>query len=85
MLFDTLYSLMLKNLIRAPSWLLIFLVRLYQATLGLALGGHCRFQPTCSAYFIESVRKHGAVRGAWRGLCRLARCHPWNPGGYDPP
>ena len=49
------------------------------------LGVRCRFQPTCSAYFIEAVQKYGAVRGAWRGLKRIGRCHPFHPGGYDPP
>lgn len=69
----------------APSWLLILLVRAYQITLSPILGGHCRFQPTCSAYFIEAVRKYGAARGALKGLARLARCGPWHQGGYDPP
>jgi putative membrane protein insertion efficiency factor len=45
----------------------------------------CRFIPSCSEYFILSVRKYGPVRGAWRGVRRIARCHPWHPGGYDPP
>ncbi|MGW8257407.1 MAG: membrane protein insertion efficiency factor YidD [Thermoguttaceae bacterium] len=49
------------------------------------LGQHCRFQPSCSQYFIAAVKKHGAVRGAWRGVLRILRCHPWHPGGYDPP
>ena len=69
----------------AASWLLIFLVRCYQVTLRPLLGGHCRFTPTCSAYFIEAVRKYGPVRGSYRGICRLLRCHPLHPGGQDPP
>jgi hypothetical protein len=76
---------LVRALIRLPAWLLILFVRLYQGTLGVVLGGHCRFQPTCSAYFIEAVRKYGAIRGGWRGICRICRCHPWNQGGYDPP
>jgi putative membrane protein insertion efficiency factor len=68
-----------------PAWLAIGLVRLYQWTISPLLGPRCRFQPTCSTYFVESVVKYGVVRGSWRGLRRLCRCHPWSPGGYDPP
>ena len=64
---------------------LILLVRIYQVTLGPFLGGHCRFQPTCSRYFIEAVEKHGPLKGAWMGIVRLLKCHPFHPGGYDPP
>ena len=65
--------------------LLIGLIRVYQYTLSPLLGNVCRFEPSCSVYFIEAVRKYGAVRGACRGIWRILRCHPWNPGGYDPP
>jgi putative membrane protein insertion efficiency factor len=65
--------------------LLIVMVRLYQRLLSPLIGRHCRFQPTCSEYFIESVRKYGAIRGSWRGILRISRCHPWHPGGHDPP
>jgi uncharacterized protein len=68
-----------------PAAFLILVVRGYQCTLSPFIGRHCRFQPTCSVYFIEAVQKYGAVRGAWRGLRRITRCHPWNSGGYDPP
>lgn len=64
--------------------LLIALVRLYQLTLGLILGGHCRFTPTCSEYSIDALRGHGAVRGSWLTLRRLARCHPFGGHGFDP-
>lgn len=73
------------GLVRLPGLLLIVLVRGYQWLISPVLGPHCRFQPTCSVYFIESVRKYGAIRGAWRGILRICRCHPWHPGGYDPP
>ena len=68
-----------------PATLMIALVRCYQIALSPLLGANCRFQPTCSAYFIESVRKYGAVRGGFRGILRICRCHPFHPGGYDPP
>ncbi len=72
-------------LLRAPGLVLIGLVRVYQWTISPMLGRHCRFEPSCSVYFIETVRKYGAVRGAIRGTWRILRCNPWNPGGHDPP
>jgi len=60
-------------------------VRCYQWCVRPILPPACRFQPSCSEYMILAVRKYGAIRGAWRGVCRIARCHPWNAGGYDPP
>jgi putative membrane protein insertion efficiency factor len=64
---------------------LIGCVRIYQWTLSPFLGGYCRFQPTCSHYFIAAVEKYGPWRGALKGLARIGRCHPFHPGGYDPP
>ena len=75
----------LAALVRLPGYLLISLAWLYQRLLSPLLGPRCRFNPTCSTYFIESVRKYGVIRGGWRGIRRICRCHPWNPGGYDPP
>ncbi|MFP4145366.1 MAG: membrane protein insertion efficiency factor YidD [Phycisphaeraceae bacterium] len=66
------------------SRLLILLVYAYRGTLGLFMGGCCRFEPTCSQYMIDAIRKHGPFRGTWRGLKRIARCHPWGGSGYDP-
>lgn len=68
-----------------PRRVLIALVRVYQWTLSPFIGRQCRFTPTCSNYFIGAVQKHGAVRGALRGIGRICRCHPFHPGGYDPP
>jgi len=68
-----------------PSNFLIAGVRFYQVSLGLLVGGRCRFHPSCSNYFIEAVKKYGALRGSWKGICRIGRCHPFHPGGYDPP
>jgi uncharacterized protein len=74
-----------RAIVALPGWILIVLVRLYQWLLSPLLGRHCRFEPSCSKYFIGAVQKYGAVRGTWRGVRRICRCHPWNPGGYDPP
>lgn len=68
-----------------PSLLLIGMVRVYQFTISPLLGKVCRFEPSCSHYFIEAVRKYGAVRGSAKGIWRICRCHPFHPGGYDPP
>ena len=57
----------------------------YQRNLSGALPGGCRFQPTCSQYGYEAVDRHGLLRGGFITLWRLLRCHPFNPGGYDPP
>ena len=65
------------------KWLLIGMVRLYQLTLSPWLGQHCRFHPTCSVYCMEALRQHGALRGLWLGVKRLAKCHPFHPGGVD--
>ncbi len=64
--------------------ILVILVDAYRMTLGLALPDACRFHPTCSCYLREAVERHGAGRGLWLGAKRLLRCHPLNPGGYDP-
>lgn len=65
--------------------LMVLAIRAYQKALSPLLGNVCRFHPSCSNYMIESLRKHGPIIGLARGLRRLGRCHPWNPGGYDPP
>jgi putative membrane protein insertion efficiency factor len=62
-----------------------FGVRCYQRCLRPILPAACRFQPGCSEYMIQAVTKYGPFSGAWRGIRRICRCHPWNPGGYDPP
>ena len=56
----------------------------YRVTLGRVMGGHCRFNPTCSQYAIDAVKKYGPVRGGWLAVRRIARCHPWGGRGYDP-
>jgi len=75
----------LERLFRLPEYCVIGLIRVYQYAISPLLGPTCRFRPTCSEYFVQSVRKHGLCRGAWKGTRRILRCHPWNAGGYDPP
>ncbi len=70
---------------RLPAIAVIGLVRAYQYTLSPLVGRQCRFHPTCSNYMIATVEKYGALRGGWRGLRRIARCHPWHRGGIDLP
>ena len=64
---------------------MIFLVRCYQYTLSPWVGQQCRFQPSCSNYFILAVRKYGPVSGAIRGAYRIIRCNPFCESGFDPP
>ena len=59
-------------------------IRGYQKFISPALPPSCRFSPSCSQYALEAVSKHGALKGMWLGTRRLVRCHPFNPGGYDP-
>ena len=63
---------------------LVLFVRAYQVVLSPLLPASCRYQPSCSNYAIEALEKHGALRGSWLAAKRIARCHPFHPGGYDP-
>lgn len=69
---------------KPAAWPFIFLIRLYQVTLSWLLGGQCRFHPTCSHYGLEAYRTHGVARATWLTVRRVARCHPFVKGGYDP-
>jgi uncharacterized protein len=74
----------LSSLSALPQRLLVFLVRAYRLVLSPWLGSSCRFEPTCSAYAIGALTKHGAAVGSYLTLRRLARCHPFCEGGHDP-
>jgi putative membrane protein insertion efficiency factor len=65
-------------------WILIFIVRGYQMALSPLLPPSCRYYPSCSNYAIEAIEKYGAWKGGWMAARRIARCHPFRPGGFDP-
>lgn len=69
---------------RAAAALLVAALRSYQLVLRPLWPPACRFAPSCSEYAVEALSRHGAVRGALLALRRVARCHPWDPGGWDP-
>ena len=66
------------------KWLLLRLIAGYQRVLSPALPPSCRYEPTCSRYAVEAIERHGALRGTWLAVKRLARCTPWGGSGYDP-
>ena len=72
---------MIKKIAIAP---LLLLVWFYKIVISPLMPATCRFQPTCSTYMIESLKKHGPFYGLFLGLKRIGRCHPWGGSGYDP-
>ena len=74
----------MSRLADVPRRLLALLIRGYQRTLSPLLPQSCRFHPSCSQYALEAVGRHGALKGTWLAVRRLARCHPFHPGGFDP-
>ena len=72
---------MLKKIAIAP---LLVLIYFYKIVLSPLIPSSCRFQPTCSSYFIEALKIHGPFRGTYLGLKRIVSCHPWGRNGYDP-
>jgi uncharacterized protein len=68
----------------AAARVMVALITGYRRFVSPLLAPRCRFAPSCSAYALEAVREHGALRGAWLAVRRVARCHPFHPGGFDP-
>ena len=66
------------------KYLVIFLIKVYQRTLSRVMPPSCRFYPSCSEYGVQALQKYGIFKGGWLTVKRIARCHPFNPGGYDP-
>jgi putative membrane protein insertion efficiency factor len=66
------------------KYVLMGLIRIYQMTISKVLPPSCRFYPSCSHYGYEAISKYGALKGSWMAVKRVARCNPFNPGGYDP-
>jgi hypothetical protein len=64
--------------------LALALIRFYKKVISPALPSACRFEPTCSVYTYQAIEKYGVIKGSWMGMKRIARCHPFHPGGYDP-
>ena len=75
---------MWQRIERALRIVLKGIIRTYQLLLSPVLGNNCRFHPNCSTYAIEAINQHGTMVGAWLAAKRIARCHPWHPGGFDP-
>ncbi len=75
---------MTKSLATLLAWPLLLLVKLYRYTISPWLGNNCRYDPSCSAYALEALRRHGAFRGTWLAAKRIGRCHPWGGSGFDP-
>ena len=75
---------LLHKLLNALGWLLILPIKFYQRFISPLTPPVCRFTPTCSAYAVEAIRKHGPFKGLWLAIKRIARCNPWGGSGYDP-
>lgn len=63
---------------------MILIIKFYKSAISPFLGNNCRFHPTCSTYAMEALKAHGPAKGLWLGMKRVAKCHPFHKGGYDP-
>lgn len=75
---------LLTRLAKLPQYALVAAINLYRYAISPYLGKTCRFEPSCSNYGLEAIKRHGAIMGTWLTVRRIGRCHPWHPGGYDP-
>lgn len=75
---------LLKGLNALVSLLLMFIIKVYQTVISPIFPATCRYNPTCSAYGIEALQKHGAIKGGWLTIKRIFSCHPWGGSGHDP-
>ena len=66
------------------SALFLLIIRGYQRFISPLLGSNCRFYPSCSQYSYDAIERHGSIAGIWLGIKRIAKCHPFHPGGFDP-
>jgi len=82
--FNKQFASMKSQWQRSVRRLAVWAIRLYQIAISPLFPASCRFTPTCSQYAIEAVERFGILRGGWLSLKRIARCHPFHPGGYDP-
>ena len=74
----------LDSISKLVSWILLIPIFFYRRCISPMFPPTCRFTPTCSAYAIEAIRRHGPLRGLWLAVRRILRCHPWGGSGYDP-
>ena len=75
---------MIKKIVKILAFPFIFLVRFYQVAISPYTPAACRFEPTCSHYTVEALKKHGVFKGGWLSVKRISSCHPWGKSGYDP-
>lgn len=74
----------MKIILNAVNSILLLLIKFYKTFISPVLGNNCRFHPTCSTYSVEALKTHGPIKGLWLSMKRVAKCHPFHPGGYDP-